>query len=114
MEKHYCNPQYFQEKLNYKAKFSTSLILKKIKQTDNFEKNHKKKQKEKNHVRKHSSNLQYFVRKYIIVILNQLNIKKIKLIKIILEKIIKKRKEKKIMQENTIAIYSVSRENLQL
>jgi hypothetical protein len=52
------------------------------------------------------------VRKYIIVILNQLNIKKIKLIKIILEKIIKKRKEKNIMQENTIAIYSVSRENL--
>jgi hypothetical protein len=32
MEKHYCNPQYFQEKLNYKAKFSTSLILKKNRQ----------------------------------------------------------------------------------
>jgi hypothetical protein len=31
MEKHYCNSQCFQEKLNYKAKLSTSLILKKIK-----------------------------------------------------------------------------------
>ena len=38
MEKHYCNPQCFQKKLNYKAKFSTNLILKKIKWTDNFEK----------------------------------------------------------------------------
>jgi hypothetical protein len=47
------------------------------------------------------------VRKYTIVILNQLNIKEIKLTKIILKNITKK-KEKKIMQGNTVAIYSVS------
>ena len=60
MEKNCCNPQYFQGK-NYKAKFSTSLILKKLKS-----------------------------------------------IKIILEKIRKKIKGKKTMQGNTVAIYSVS------
>jgi len=37
--------------------------------------------------------------KYTFVILNQLNIKKIKSIKIILEKIIKKQKEKKLCRE---------------
>ena len=60
IEKNRCNPQCFQG-INYKAKFSTSLILKKINK-DNFEKNHNK----------------------------------------------KKRKEKKNMQGNTVAIYSVS------
>jgi hypothetical protein len=55
MEKHYCNPQYFQEKLNYKAKFSTSLILKKNRQI--ILKKIIKKTKGKNHVGKHSSNL---------------------------------------------------------
>jgi hypothetical protein len=49
-----------------------------------------KKQKKINLVGKHCSNPQYFVRKYIVVILNQLNIKKIKWTKIILKKIIKK------------------------
>jgi hypothetical protein len=44
------------------------------------------------------------VRKYTIVILNQLNIKKIKPINITLKKIIKKTKGKKTMQENTVAI----------
>jgi len=48
------------------------------------------------------------VRKYTIVILNQLNIKKIKSIKIILKKIIKKIKGKKTIQENTVASYSIS------
>jgi hypothetical protein len=43
----------------------------------------------------------------IIVILKQLNIKKIKSIKIILEKIIKKQKQKKIMSRNTIVIHNV-------
>ena len=75
MEKDYCILQYFQEK-NYK---------------DNFRKKIKKKQKEKNHVEKRCSNLQCFVRKYIIVILNQLNIKKIKLTKIVLKKFITKK-----------------------
>jgi len=42
---------------NYKAKFSTNLILKKI-DKDNFGKNHYK-----NHVGKHCSNLQYFKEK---------------------------------------------------
>jgi len=42
MEKHYCNSQCFQEKLNYKSKFSTSLILKKKIDKDNLKKNHKK------------------------------------------------------------------------
>ena len=50
---------------------------------------------------KHYSNPQCFVRKTTIIILNQFNIKKIKSIKIILEKMIKK-KNVKIMWENTI------------
>jgi hypothetical protein len=49
------------------------------------------------------------VGKYTVVILNQLNIKKIRSTKIILENITKKKtKGKKTMQENTVAIYSVS------
>jgi len=49
------------------------------------------------------------VRKYTIVILNQLNSKKISLTKIILENIAKKKtKGKKTIQGNTVAIYSVS------
>jgi hypothetical protein len=50
------------------------------------------------------------VGKYTVVILNQLNIKKIRSTKIILENITKKKKTKgkKTMQENTVAIYSVS------
>jgi hypothetical protein len=48
------------------------------------------------------------VRKYTIVILNQLNIKEIKLTKIILKNITKKTKGKKTMQGNTVAIYNVS------
>ena len=69
MEKNCCAPQCFEGK-SYKAKFSISLILKKL-----------------------------------------------KLIKIILKKIIKKKqwKEKKPYKEtNTVTIYSVSWENLQL
>ena len=47
--------------------------------------------------------------KYTIIILNQLNIKKIKLTKIILKNITKKNKWKKqTMQGNNVAIYSVS------
>ena len=45
-----------------------------------------------NHIGKHCSNPQCFMRKTIVVILNQLNINKIKLTKIILKKIIKKNK----------------------
>jgi hypothetical protein len=48
------------------------------------------------------------VGKYTVIILNQLNIKKIRSTKIILENITKKTKGKKNMQENTVAIYSVS------
>jgi hypothetical protein len=51
------------------------------------------------------------VRKYIILILNQLNIYKIKSTKIILENITKK-KGKKAMQGKIIAIYSVLLGNL--
>jgi hypothetical protein len=54
---------------------------------ENFEKNHNKKNKrKKNHSGKHCSNLECFIRKYTVVILNQLNIKKIKLTKTILKK----------------------------
>jgi len=44
-----------------------------------------------NHIEKHCNNPQHFVKKTIVVILNQLNINKIKLTKIILKKIIKKK-----------------------
>jgi hypothetical protein len=44
---------------------------------ENFEKNHNKKNKrKKNHSGKHCSNLECFIRKYTVVILNQFNIKK--------------------------------------
>ena len=43
---------------------------------ENFGKNHNKKNKrKKNHVRKYCSNIQCFMRKSTVVILNQLNIK---------------------------------------
>ena len=44
---------------------------------ENFRKNHNKKnkRKKKNHAGKHYSNLQCFIRKSTVVILNQLNIK---------------------------------------
>ena len=48
------------------------------------------------------------MRKYAIVILNQLNIKKIKSIKIILEKIIKKQKEKKIITKKNHVGYTLA------
>jgi hypothetical protein len=48
------------------------------------------------------------VRKYTIVILNQLNIKKNKINKDNFEKYHKKTKGKKIKQGNTVVIYSVS------
>jgi hypothetical protein len=49
-----------------------------------------------------------FCEEYTIVILNQLNINKIKSTKKILENITKKQKEKRTMQGKTIAIYSIS------
>jgi hypothetical protein len=57
VEKHYNNPQYFKEK-NYKAKLSTSSILKKIKSTKTIlKKKHKKnKKKEDNFGKKTSKN----------------------------------------------------------
>jgi len=61
-------------KKNYKAKFSTNLILKK--NQDNFE-------RKKTHEKKHCSNWQCFVRKTTVL-------SPIKSTKIILEKIIKK------------------------
>jgi len=132
-------------KKNYKARFSTNLILKNI-DKDNFG-------KKKTHEEKRCSNWKCFVRKttllfpikltkiilekiikkkpfreilyqstvfceennnafsiwfsfIVIIILNQLNIKK-KLIKIILKKIIKK-----IMWENTAAIHSVLKKKI--
>ena len=60
---------------------------------------------------KHYSNPQCFVRKTTVVILNQLNIKKIKSTKIILKKIIKK--NIKIMWGNTVAIQNVLKKKLQ-
>ena len=42
---------------------------------ENFGKSHNKKKRKKNHVGKHCSNLQCFMRKSTVVILNQLNIK---------------------------------------
>jgi hypothetical protein len=51
-----------------------------------------KKLKKQNHVRKYCRNPQYFVKEAIVVILNQLNINKIKLTKIIFKKLIKKQK----------------------
>ena len=48
------------------------------------------------------------MRKYAIIILNQLNIKKIRSTNIILKNITKKQKEKKTMQGINVAIYSVS------
>jgi len=48
------------------------------------------------------------VRKYTIVILNQLNIKKIRSTKIILKNITKKTKGKKTIHGNTVTIYSIS------
>jgi glutaredoxin-related protein len=72
---------------------------------DNFEKNHikkqKKKKRKKTYIGKHYNNPQCFARKATVVILNQLNIKKIKSTKIILEKNIK------TMWENIIAIHNV-------
>ena len=53
-------------------------------------KKQKIKEKKTNHVEEHCNNPQCFLRKATVVILNQLNIKKIKSTKIILEKIIKK------------------------
>jgi hypothetical protein len=71
--------------------------IKKIKLTKTIlKKNHirkqrkRKRKRKKTHVEKHYNNPQCFVRKTIVVILNQLNIKKIKSTKIILKKIIKK------------------------
>jgi hypothetical protein len=64
VEEHCSNLQCFKEK-NYKAKFSTNSILKKKINEYNFEQNHKK-----NHVGKHRSNLQYFMRKVTTVIHN--------------------------------------------
>jgi hypothetical protein len=66
-------------------------------------KKQKIKEKKTNHVEEHCNNPQCFLRKATVVILNQLNIKKIKSTKIILEKIIKK----KIMWGNIIAIHNV-------
>jgi hypothetical protein len=66
-----------------------------------IKKSKQKKQKKQNHVRKHCRNPQYFVKEAIVVILNQLNINKIKLTKIIFKKIIKKTK---IIWGNTIGI----------
>jgi len=57
MKKNCCNSQYFQGK-NYKAKFSNSSILKKIKSTKIIlKKNQKKNEREKNQAGKHCSNL---------------------------------------------------------
>ena len=53
-----------------KAKFSTSSILKKKINKDNFEKYHKKTKG-----KKHCNNLSCFMRKSTVVIFNQLNIK---------------------------------------
>jgi hypothetical protein len=70
---------------------------------DNFEKNHikKRKKRKKTYIGKHYNNPQCFARKATVVILNQLNIKKIKSTKIILGKNIK------TMWENIIAIHNV-------
>ena len=77
MKKDYYNLQCLQEK-NYK---------------DNFrKKKHKKTKGIKTMQGNTIANLQCFVAKYTVVILNQLNIKKIKLTKIILIKIIIKKK----------------------
>jgi glutaredoxin-related protein len=65
----------------------------------------RKRKRKKTHVEKHYNNPQCFVRKTIVVILNQLNIKKIKSTKIILKKIIKK--NIKTMWKNTVAIHNV-------
>ena len=58
----------------------------------------------KNHARKHCSKLQCFMRKSIVVIFNQLNIKNNKINKDNFEKINNK---KKIMWGNTVAIHNV-------
>ena len=42
---------------------------------ENFGKNLKKNERKKNHAGKHCSNLQCFMRKFTVIILNQLNIK---------------------------------------
>jgi hypothetical protein len=52
MEKNYCNPQCFQGK-NYKDKFLTSLILKKIKSTKKILKKKNIRKKKKNYTGKH-------------------------------------------------------------
>jgi len=103
IEKNYCNPQCFQGK-NYKAKFQTSLIFLKIKLTKFFLKTIIKKTKgKKNHTGKHCSNLYRFMRKHIVIILNQLNIKNNKINKDNFEK----KPYKKIMWRNIVAIHSV-------
>jgi len=80
-----------------------------------LKKNHirkqKKRKRKKTHVEKHYNNPQCFVRKTTVVILNQLNIKKIKSTKIIFEKIIKK--NIKTMWGNTVAIHNVLKKKLQ-
>jgi hypothetical protein len=78
------------KKKKYKTKFSTSLIKKIEKSYKKTKIIKKKKTGKKTHVEKHYSNPRCFVKKTTLVILNQLNIKKIKSTKIILEKIIKK------------------------
>ena len=60
---------------------------------ENLKKNHNKKNKrKKNHAGKHFSNLQYFMRKSTVVILNQLNIKNNKIDKDNFKKIHNKKK----------------------
>jgi hypothetical protein len=62
-----------------------------IKKTKKIIKKNQQNKKQKKPCREHCSNPQYFVRKATIVILNQLIIKILKSIKIILKKIIKKK-----------------------
>ena len=72
MEKNCCAPQCFQGK-SYKAKFSISLILKKLKSIKIIlEKIIKKTTKGKKTIQgnKHCNNLQCFMRKSTVVILN--------------------------------------------
>ena len=71
---------------------------------ENFRKNHKKNQKEKNRAWKHCNNLECFMRKYTVLILNQLNIKNNKIDKYNIEK---NHKKNKIMWGNTVTIHNV-------
>jgi hypothetical protein len=98
------------KKKKYKVKFSTSLILKNKNIKDNFKKKSYKKAKiikkkeKKTHIEKYYNNPQCFVRKTIVVILNQLNIKK----KIDKDNFGKNHKKNiKIMWGNTVAIQNV-------